>query len=55
MSLSYFLQFRESYALAAVHQALYAAMNPSVLEPKRDEYSPEVFDAVREKFYFALS
>ena len=25
-------------------------MNPSVLEPKRDEYSPEVFDAVREKF-----
>lgn len=47
---SFFYQFREAYALAAVHQALCAAINPGIFETKKDDYSPEVYDAWREKF-----
>ncbi|KAH7712534.1 Protein C04F6.7 [Aphelenchoides avenae] len=43
-------EFREAYALAAVHQALCAAINPGIFEAKKDEYSPEVYDAFRETF-----
>ncbi|KAH7718176.1 calcium/calmodulin-dependent protein kinase type 1 [Aphelenchoides avenae] len=42
--------FREAYALAAVHQALCAAINPGIFEAKKGEYSSEVYDAFREKF-----